>query len=257
MKIRFNPHSNGSKGLKALKNELILMGHDVKELKARNSNYICMPQDVIINWGVNNREFPHRCREPLNTNAHNASNKLLAFQLMVRNGLKWSTDIEEAKTWIRREGHLVYCRTLLSASQGRGIVVAKNNDEIVPAPLYTKGIHQVEGEYRVHIFKGQVIDYVKKMRMNSSRIEAEEITHNPLIRNHANSYIFGRDGVSICPEVSRVAIEAIEDLQLDFGAVDVVKSSYSGKGFVLEVNTAPGLEGSTVTSYANAIVSGC
>ena len=37
MKIRFNPYSNGSKGLKALKNELILMGHDVKELKKRNS----------------------------------------------------------------------------------------------------------------------------------------------------------------------------------------------------------------------------
>jgi hypothetical protein len=254
MKIRFNPHSNGSKGLKALKNELTLMGHDVKELKKRNSNYTHHPSTLLINWGC---PGDNRFSSALNFNAHNASNKLLAFQLMVRNGLKWSTDIEEAKTWIRREGHLVYCRTLLSASQGRGIVVAKNNDEIVPAPLYTKGINQVEGEYRVHVFKGQVIDYVKKMRMNSSRIEAEEITHNPLIRNHANGYIFGRNGVLVCPEVSRVAIEAVEDLQLDFGAVDVVKSSYSGKGFVLEVNTAPGLEGSTVTSYANAIVSGC
>lgn len=254
MKIRFNPYSNGSEGLKALKSELTLMGHDVKELKKRNSSYVHHPSNLLINWGCpGDNRFP----SALNFNARNASNKLLAFQMMVRNGLRWSTDIEEAKTWIRREGHLVYCRTLLSASQGRGIVVAKCKEEIVPAPLYTKGIHQVEGEYRVHVFKGQVIDYVKKMRMSSARIEAEEIAHNPLIRNHANGYIFGREGVSICPEVSRVAIEAIEDLQLDFGAVDVVKSSYSGKGFVLEVNTAPGLEGSTVTSYANAIVSGC
>lgn len=251
MNIRFNTFSNGSKGLKLIKEELRVRGHNVQELKVRGSRYQERPGHLIINWGVGPHTFS--LNTPLNLNAHNASNKLLAFQLMLRNGLKWTTDINEAKTWIRREGHLVYCRTLLSASQGRGIVVAKTNEEIVPAPLYTKGIHQVEGEYRVHVFKGQVIDFVKKMRMNSSRIEAEDVVHNPLIRNHQNGYIFGREGVSICPEVSRVAIEAIEDLQLDFGAVDVVKSSYSGKAFCLECNSAPGCEGTTVLKYASAI----
>lgn len=252
MKIRFNPYSNGSQGLKSLKTELSLRGHDVKELKKRSSSYRAHPSHLLINWGCpSDNSFPNA----LNLNASNASNKLCAFQMMVHNGLRWTEDIEEAKSWIQREGHLVYCRTLLSASQGRGIVVAKTRDEVVPAPLYTKGIHQVEGEYRAHVFKGQVIDYVKKMRMNSARIEAEDIQHNPHIRNHANGYIFGREGLSICPEVSRVAIEAIEDLQLDFGAVDIVKSSYSGKAFVLEVNTAPGLEGTTVQKYAYAIES--
>ena len=249
MKIRFNPYSNGSQGLKALKDELILRGHDAKELKKRGSLYRPHPSHLIINWGCPGSQLPGA----LNKNTANAANKLIAFQKMVRNGLRWTTDMEEAKTFIRREGHLCYCRTLLSASEGRGIVVAKTQDEVVRAPLYTKGIHQVEGEYRVHVFKGEVIDYVKKMRMNSARIEAEEIAHNPLIRNHANGYIFGREGVRQCPEVCQAALYAIEDLELDFGAVDVVKSSYSGKGFVLEVNTAPGLEGSTVVSYCNAI----
>ena len=50
-----------------------------------------------------------------------------------------------------------------------------------------------------------------------------------------------------------MALNAIEDLQLDFGAVDVVVSGYSGGAFVLEVNSAPGLEGTTVQKYVEAI----
>ena len=50
-----------------------------------------------------------------------------------------------------------------------------------------------------------------------------------------------------------MALNAIEDLQLDFGAVDVVVSGYSDNSFVLEVNTAPGIEGTTVKKYVEAI----
>ena len=244
MRIRFNPNSNKSQGLKVLKQELIVRGHDVKEIKVRGSGYNPRRSDLIINWGVPKQHFIGE----LNTNSHNAANKLRCFQLMVRNGLRWTVNKEEAKTF-----RLCYCRTLLSSSQGRGIVVATSPEEIVDAPLYTKGIKQIEGEYRVHVFKGQVIDFAKKMKMNTSRIEAEGITHNPLIRNLANGYIFGREGVELNDEVKRVAIESLEDLEMDFGAVDLVLSGYSGKAFTLEVNSAPGLQGSTVQAYASAI----
>lgn len=244
MNIRFNTFSNKSQGLKALKAELVARGHNVKELKVRGSNYIRRPGDVIICWGCPPTHYPGE----LNTNAHHASNKLIAFQKMVRNGLRWTTDIEEAKTY-----RLCYCRTLLSASQGRGIVVAQSPNEVVPAPLYTKGIRDIAGEYRVHVFKGRVIDFAKKMRMNSARIEAEGITHNPLIRNLENGYIFGREGLELNAELERVAIESLEDLDMDFGAVDLVLSGYSGKAFTLEVNSAPGLQGLTIIKYADAI----
>lgn len=249
MRIRFNVCSNKSKGLKLLKEELRLRGHDATELKVRGSNYRYQREDLGINWGCgpNTPLFPSSSL-PLNSNARNASNKLLCFQLMVRNGLRWTTDIEEAKTY-----PLCYCRTKLYSSQGRGIVIATRPEEVVPAPLYTKGIEQVEGEYRLHVFKGQVIDFSKKMKMNSARLVEENITHNPLIRNHSNGYIFGREGVYLDPEMERVAREALEDLQLDFGAVDIVKSAYSGKSFILEVNTAPGLMNTTVVKYADAI----
>lgn len=243
-RIRFNPNSNRSQGLKLLKEELRLRGHDVKEIKVRNSHYRPHPDDLIINWGVPKQHFPGE----LNANASNAANKLKAFQLMVRNGLRWTVNKEEAKTF-----RLCYCRTLLSASQGRGVVVARSPEEVVDAPLYTKGITEVEGEYRIHIFKGRVVDFSKKMRMNSERLSEENIIHNPLIRNLENGYIFGREGVSLSPELERVALESIEDLCLDFGAVDLVLSARSGKAFTLEVNTAAGISGTTVASYASAI----
>ena len=45
------------------------------------------------------------------------------------------------------------------------------------------------------------------------------------------------------------ATAAVEALCLDFGAVDVVWNATKNKAFVLEVNTAPGVEGTTLEEY--------
>jgi D-alanine-D-alanine ligase-like ATP-grasp enzyme len=37
---------------------------------------------------------------------------------------------------------------------------------------------------------------------------------------------------------------------LDFGAVDVIWNAQKEKPYVLEINTAPGLEGQTIADYA-------
>jgi len=44
---------------------------------------------------------------------------------------------------------------------------------------------------------------------------------------------------------------AIAALGLDFGAVDIIWNNHYQLATVLEVNTAPGLEGQTITDYAN------
>ena len=41
----------------------------------------------------------------------------------------------------------------------------------------------------------------------------------------------------------------LKELGLDFGAVDVIWNEHESKAYVLEINTAPGLEGSTVEDY--------
>ena len=247
MKIRFAANSNGSIGLRNLKVALQDRGHDALLIKHNKSKYIPKDTDLIINWGIPPfNPLPNS----LNQKARNASNKLTAFQLMSpRNKLRWTTDKEEAKTF-----KLCYCRTLLYSSQGRGIVVAKSPEEVVDAPLYTKGIIKVAGEYRVHVFKGQVIDVVQKKKLSTEQRELRGINDvNPYIRNHSNGYIFARGDISYPDSVKTVALNAIEDLQLDFGAVDVVVSGYSGGAFVLEANSAPGLEGTTVQKYVEAI----
>ena len=248
MKIRFAANSNGSMGLRNLKVALQDRGHDALLIKHNKSKYIPKDTDLIINWGI--PPF-NRLPNSLNQKARNASNKLTAFQLMSpRNKLRWTTDKEEAKTF-----KLCYCRTLLCSSKGRGIVVAKSPEEVVDAPLYTKGIIRVAGEYRVHVFKGQIIDVVQKKKLSTEQRELRGIGGdvNPYIRNHENGYIFAREDISYPDSVKTVALNAIEDLQLDFGAVDVVVSGYSGGAFVLEVNTAPGIEGTTVEKYVEAI----
>jgi D-alanine-D-alanine ligase-like ATP-grasp enzyme len=49
----------------------------------------------------------------------------------------------------------------------------------------------------------------------------------------------------------QLSVEAVAALGLDFGAVDIIEDK-EGNFYVLEINTAPGLEGHTVTSYAKA-----
>ena len=247
-KIRFNTYSINSKGLKSLKKELQNRGDNVLLVRHSRSRYVPSPSDLIVNWGIPKKYFDHP--HQLNKNARNASNKLRAFNLMVRNGLRWTTDKEEAKTF-----KLCYAHINPYSSGGRGVRVVKpfEGEEVPDAPLYTKGIPNIAGEFRVHVFKGQVIDFAQKKKLRPEELEARGITHNPLIRNLEGGYIFAREGVELHPHVVQVSIEALEDLSLDFGAVDVVLSAYSDKGFVLEVNTAPGLQGSTIVKYANAI----
>lgn len=243
-RIRFAANSLGSQGLKAIRQELQNRGHDALIIKHKHSKYIPRDTDLIINWGIPLTIFP----SALNNNAANASNKLRAFELMVNNKLRWTTSKEVAKTF-----KLCYCRTLLHSSQGRGIVVATSPDQVVDAPLYTKGIKSVRAEYRVHVFKGEVIDFAQKKKLSEEELTARGVTVNPLIRNYENGYIYARENVVLDEGARDASICAVNDLSLDFAAVDVVVSGYSGKSFVLEANSAPGVAGTTVIKYADAI----
>jgi len=248
--IRFNPYSNGSKGLKLLKQELRGRGHhDVKEILKVNSRYHYKPaQHVVINWGVPGNNNP----EYLNYKASIAANKLSTFKALEDiNPLEFSTLKNHALRWLD-EGYTVYARTELCSSQGRGIVLIQpGSTEVIDAPLYTRGISGTLTEFRIHVFNGQVIDAVQKRRLSRERREAEGIEVNDLIRNHSNGYIFAREGIIGPDDTKTLALESIEALGLNFGAVDVVWNE--GSSYVLEVNTAPGITNSTVTAYANAI----
>jgi len=237
------PYKAGSRSARALANEL-----GCRRIKLRNSRFRHTPHRKVINWGGGTAVPYPVLNEPVAVRA--ASNKLTAFRILEENNVsvpEFTTDEQQAHNWID-EGSTVVARTLLRANSGRGIVICTDCDDVVAAPLYVKYVKKQQ-EYRVHVFSGQAIDVQRKMR--SRDVPDEDV--NWQVRNHSNGFIFGREGVVQSPTMLEESRKAVAALGLDFGAVDIIYSAHHDKWYVLEVNTAPGLEGTTLTNYANAI----
>lgn len=243
-KIRFR-RSAVSNGVKELNQELKNRGLNSRLIRLDSSSYRQNREDVVINWGTTGHDGLNRPYA-----IRSASNKLEALYILSRENLPipdFATDREEPINWLA-EGSSVVCRTLLRASSGDGIVIATTPEEIVDAGLYTRYIKKKE-EYRVHVFKGEVIDIQRKAR----RLDISDDLVNWQVRSHANGFIFAREGVELPESAQALAIDAVRALGLDFGAVDLVYNENRNQYYVLEVNTAPGLEGQTVVKYADAI----
>ena len=209
---------------------------------------LCKPSRVVINWGSSGVSDTNATVINSASAVSVAANKhrsLLHFKLADVPHPDYTTDKDKATGWIE-QGFKVVCRTLLTAHSGQGIVVAGSLGELVDAPLYTKYIRK-QKEFRVHVFSSKILDIQEKRR--SSSVD----DHHPYIRNHANGYVFCRGDINEPDDLRGVAISAVDALGLDFGAVDVVWNEAQDKCYVLEVNTACGLEGSTVNKYVNAI----
>jgi hypothetical protein len=143
----------------------------------------------------------------------------------------------------------VIVRTKLRASGGDGIVVVQPGEVIPRAPLYTcyfKG----RDEYRIHVANGKVIDRQQKRRR---RDENGETNARNEVRNLENGWVFCREGVDAPQMADSAAIRAVQALGLDWGAVDLKVNAQRTRIGVLEVNTAPGLEGTSLQVYAQAI----
>lgn len=244
-KVFLAPYKMGSKSGKELARNL-----GCKRIRLEGSRYRPRSNRLVINWG---RSTPFVGGERALNHpdaVHLASDKLLALIALQNAGVRvppFSTGTGAAYRMIH-EGHKVVCRTLLRANSGRGIVLANNPSEIVEAPLYTQYIPKTH-EYRVHVFKGEVLDVQRKMRDRD--VEDEDV--NWQIRNHSNGFIFGREGVSLPESALSMCKQAVDALGLDFGAVDLIYNERQDKYYVLEVNTAPGLTGTTLQVYTDAI----
>jgi len=251
MRVRLLPYKMGSESAK-----LLARGLGYKRIFAKGSRFIQRRGDIIINWGcssTDNQSIILPTASVLNkfSSIKAASNKLTTLNLFNTSGISCPTYTihhSDAKTWIE-QGHIVYCRKTLTGKGGYGIVIANTIEELVDAPLYTKGV-KAGFEYRVHVFNGEVIDYVKKGR---KRLEEGEERPSHLIRNYTKGWIFIREGIELPEMVKQESIRAVKALGLDFGAVDIAQVKNSEDVVVYEVNTAPGLQGTTLEKYIEAI----
>jgi glutathione synthase/RimK-type ligase-like ATP-grasp enzyme len=238
--FKIYPYNSGSASARLLGASL-----PARILRRVGSRWRGTSRDWMINWGA--QGVPRNGARIINDPqaVSRAANKILAFRSFRDHGVRtpeWSTNQGDAQGWAAA-GHTVIVRRIVSGSEGRGIEIVQPGGRVPHAPLYTRYVKK-RHEYRVHCMRGEIIDYAEKLHRRGG--------DHSLIRNTANGYIFARTGVQLPEDVGRQALSAVRALGLDFGAVDVVFNERQGQAYVLEVNTAPGIEGTTVTRYAEA-----
>lgn len=208
------------------------------------------PKDIIVNWGTTKGPPVVTIQRVLNNPGMvgKAINKRTTFQILAGANVAtvpWTANMAVAKEWLDN-GLVVVARKTLTGSEGAGIVIVEKANELIEAPLYTQYINKVK-EFRVHATQYGIIDTQQKV-------------HDPKlgppkswkVRSYANGFIFQRKG--IIPNLQRdaLAIQTVKALGLDFGGLDIIEDK-QGKFYVVECNTAPGIEGQTVGAYAGAL----
>lgn len=247
MTIRIEPYKIFSGGGRALARRAGILRTTKKQINKHRKF------DIIINWGNPRMRFPgaRYINDP--RKVASAGNKLETCSALSEAGIptpEWTQDLQKATDWFE-EGNLVLSRTLLRASGGRGILlnVPRVDESVRKAPLYTLYVKKAE-EYRVHIFNGEIIDIQQKKKRQE--VPNEEVDYQ--IRNHDKGWVFCRGGV-IAPNCVRLAaLGACDALGLDFGAVDIGYNKHKESACVYEINTAPGIEGTTVENYYTALL---
>lgn len=244
MRYRVLPYRQGSKSAKALSEAL-----GGKVLLLAGSKFVPQPDDVIINWGSTVAERPWA--HPVLNNpycVHVVSNKLSGF-VRFRNENVPIPDFWTSPDDIPDEAFPVVCRTQLAGHSGAGIVISNNRSSLVPAPLYTQYIKK-QAEYRIHVGMRDGVPVVIAQQRKARKLDVPDHAVNWQVRNLAGGFVYVRQDVNAGPTVTDAAKVAIAASGLDFGAVDVIWNESQERAYVLEINTAPGLEGQTIGDYA-------
>lgn len=204
--------------------------------------------DVLVNWGTTK---PLAIGDNLVLNSGLAiglaSNKYHAFAALTGKDVEtvpWTANKAVAQEW-QAKGRTVVVREVLTGHSGNGILIIEENQDIPDAPLYTQYVFKTK-EFRVHATQSEVFDTQRKVR------DPDQEPLSWKVRSAKNGFIFQRNNIKPSGDRDNLAMSAVKALGLDFGAVDIVEDK-DGKLFVLEVNTAPGLEGQTITTYTEIL----
>ena len=252
------PYKLASQGAKKLSQSL-QDRLNIPVLRVGNTSTKYQPRwtDYVINWGCT-KEWPWINNNPKFAN-QTVCNKLEFFQKVEAhnkvfpkafvNVPEWTTDLRLSNGLIKDS---VFASTILNGHSGAGIMIMSPDDEkIVTAPLYVQ-YKKKKQEFRVHVFKDghtfTVIDVTQKKK----RKGFENV--NTKIRNHKNGWVYAREDIVEPKDLRIQALNAAYCSDLAFAAVDIIYNEYEDKCYVLEVNTAPGIDGTTLEKYTEAFV---
>ena len=179
----------------------------------------------------------------------NPLNKIEQFNKFLQNNIsspKFALNVEGVKEF---NSKFAFARTIINGTNGRGIIEFERDSEHYPeAPLYTEYIPK-KSEYRVHVFNGEVIDIQQKKKRRGFTGDRDT-----RVRNVVNGYVYCRDGIDPPDGITSLAIAAVNACGYLYGAVDIIYNEKRDQCYVLEVNSRPGLMGTTLDKYTNAII---
>lgn len=206
---------------------------------------------VLVNWG-NSLNFDAGNRVVLNRPemVRNAVDKMVTLHMLQAADVR----VPEAVTELPadRGNDIWVARTILNGHSGQGIVIIRPNDPVPAAPLYTRYVRK-EVELRLHVVGGKVIKVAQRKKRNGFEHTADQL----LIRSYDNGWVHVLNDIATysVEEVHAAAVNAVQALGLDFGAVDLVVERRTNVPYVLEVNTAPGLTApSVIEAYKTALL---
>ena len=269
MKVTILPYKKASKSAGEIARAL-----NIKYLRLEGSKYKSKEGRFVINWGSSKRPPWDKVlggSRVINgfSAVKAASNKLTALTLLRDGGVNvpfFTTELDKVVSIMEEDPQRRFMgRTLLTGSGGEGcyfISGRAGDNEVSPEAAHNRNARVYKlftdyipktAEYRVHVMNGKVFDVTqKKSRKSVEAVGGDDMfAMNPTnykIRSYNNGWVFCREGIEYPPEILDVAIRAVQALSLDFGAVDIIWNRNKGI-FVLEVNTAPGLEGTTLENY--------
>jgi RimK-like ATP-grasp domain len=164
--------------------------------------------------------------------------------------IEYTTSDWEALQW-EDQGHVVFGRECLNASCGKGIHIFDGTGDRLQHPsclVYTK-YKQKKREFRVHVLQETVV-YILEKRLRKDWDGSRESK----IRNLANGWVFCKPIETIPEGLEELAVRASKVSSSDFKGVDIIYNKKENKLFVLEVNSAPGMQGTTLDKYINEII---
>lgn len=250
------PYKDGSASAKALAEAL-----GIKRIKREGSKFKPAGK-TIINWGCSVMPDDY---EEFAANIINdppavgfMTNKLQFFQSMSESDLDdwivpYTTDPDIVRDWLR-DGDTVVVRNKLTGHSGEGIELLDEAEGDIPnAPLYTKYVPK-KHEFRVHCNRdsnGNIAIFDVQRKARKTDVADENV--NWKIRNLDGGFIYAREGFTTPASVASCAVQIFNATGLDFGAIDIIYNEKKECAYALEVNTAPGLTGTTLEKYTEML----
>lgn len=173
--------------------------------------------------------------------------------------VRWTTSSDDVQKWLDK-GHKILARHNLASSGGRGISIVVSGEQIPKVPLYTRYFPKTH-EFRVHVVGGEAVDVTEKKLREELKEKRDAVS---LVRSHDNGWVHAHSDLSVSGDdlgtLSKLGVDAITAVGLDFGAVDILACLDTNtprrltKAVVCEVNSAPGIENEvTKRAYASAL----